>query len=175
MRGDWRHQLGRLIKFVDGAIADFIITQHHHFYSDGLCRLSTLISSAQIMEELRVFSFDSSQKRYVNPTPLEGLFAVAHPGIVLSSESAKGIVRLFFPPLSSRADRSARQGDRLSGSSRWLEKDTGNSIDSYRLASMIDPSNFGARLNSAAVRLRLADDDSQAFQSVYSHGLSLGR
>ena len=58
------------------------------------------------------------------------------------------------------------QGDRashrlISKKDAWI-----NAVDIYRLASMLDPSNFEARLNSAGVRLRLANDGSNAFQSV---------
>ena len=165
LRGAWRQRLGKLIEFVDGEIAEFVITQHHHFYPNGYCQFSTIISSAQIMEELSAFSFLPSEKRYASASELGSLFVVTTSRLAVSSESAKELVRLFFPLLSSRADYSARQGDNISGLSRRLEKNAWiDSVDTYRLASMIDPSNFGARLNCAAMRLRIANDGSQSFQ-----------
>ena len=56
------------------------------------------------------------------------------------------------------------QGDKfshflISKKDGWTE-----AVNTYQTASMLDPSNFGARLNSAGVRLRLADDRSNGFQ-----------
>ena len=70
-------------------------------------------------------------------------------------------------PLSSAtailtADARPTKGD-VQATSQKLSETTA-ALDSYRLATLIDPTNFEARLNSAAVRLQLADHDLQSMQ-----------
>ena len=157
---------------MDGAVAEFIVNDHRHFYPEGFTRFLTVISSAQIIEELSGFVFDPSEDRYtmLKRQEIGTLFMIIHPGTDRSSESTKLLVRSLFGSLSSRAYCLAIQGDKFSQGDKLLhllipKKDAWTSaVDTYRTASMIDPSNFGARLNSASVRLRLADDRSNAFQ-----------
>ena len=170
-RGDWRKKLDELIDFVEEAVADFIVNDHRHFYPEGYTRFSTVISSAQIMEELSGFVFDPSEERYMIFEEIGTLPAIVDPRAAHSTESIKLLVRLLFGFLSSRAYCLAMQGDKVSHQHHLISrKDASqedvwtNAVDVYRTASMLDPSNFGARLNSASVRLRLADNRSNAFQ-----------
>ena len=89
-------------------------------------------------------------------------------GYTTSSKTAK--LRVRFPFSSSIADLNADSRN-LQGDVRATRQTVSEwtaAIDFDQLATLIDPSNFEARLNCAAVRLQLANPDTEFAQSVFS-------
>ena len=168
-RGDWREKVGKVLKLVEAPFNDYFIN-NHAMAAPFFSRLVTVISSAQLLEEIGSFSTESLK----GPTPefatfagLPGINALVNSsaaGYTTSSIIAKLRVRSPFSSATAifRADAHPMQGD-VQATSQKLSEWTA-ALESYRLATLIDPTNFEARLNSAAVRLQLADHDLQSMQ-----------
>lgn len=182
--GDWERELDIFIRTVSELICRRAV-RRHAFYTPLNDRLPHILSAARIIEEVGSVPVGWSTgvldpdrpHRPISFAPMADLDCAASHA---SSSQAKLQVSSFSTFSISRTNRLlivASQGDSQVSSIRSDQATTNwaPALNSYYHATTIDPSNFEARLNLAAVRLRMGQHDAQGPQSVCQSASSLHR
>lgn len=169
-------RVDKLSCLINAPVYKFIL-RCHDIFTPSIGHLAHAISPVQVLEEVGSLPLKWSALDVSNPPPARFRFLVEclSSRHLESSDEAKlreRSFRFFFVPFTDTLDQ---QGDI---ESKIFSAIRSPAIDSYQLATMIDPANFQARLNSAAVRLRgVFDAEEQASRSVllpsHSHVRSL--
>lgn len=159
--------MDKLIDFFGRFVADYMINNHNRF-TPQLRQVSLVISSARILEETNAVPLTSSNTGRLE-SELTPYYLLIPLGKVSSSEVEKEKVSF----LSSRHKIRELTSLRYQGDDAMIKRTSTNMPNTptvasvrYQLATLIDPSNFRARLNSAAARLAVADHQREYFQSV---------
>ena len=174
---DWRDKLDKLVEFISIPLDNYIIS-NHIFFTPEVSAILQVFTASRIMEELDstvgpTLSLQQSSDllgyidrfaSLVTPTR-----AFAH--CLDASTLARGKIKVEVGDLllSVLVPTDKSRFDQADAEARAADHDRSKlplALEAYQLASLIDSSNVAARLNAASIRLRMADDASQCFQSV---------
>ena len=166
--GDWKADLEEFGEFVDHRVFRRL-TAYKNSAAGGFRMYGSMISSSRIVEEMGSFPLDWKQGDDLgfSPRHFEIFVHAVSGGKLHPSQDAKEIVSPY--PILILLDvrlMCSSQGDAN-------ESDPHMAIDFYHYSTMIDGSNFEARLQSAAIRLRIADHQKESDQYVAQSFISL--
>lgn len=172
-KGDWTKLFGAFV-MLNGKVMCRKVSDYHDILTPAITRLADNISAARIIEEVGSFPLDWTAHHNL-PFPSDALDAFA--AWVWSSESARQSVRPVFRCEISKLTTFTQGNEYTQASSQatslhQITAISRKAVDMYELATLIDPSNFEARLSSAAKQLQLANHGSEYFQSVLARRFS---